>query len=96
MTKKVSINNLKEYAQRILEVDSSKDSVADEQLMVTLTRGAAQWILADLEKRGKRLLQSVNEQNTLERKREKRRTELDMLAVAAAAFSEALQNQKQN
>ena len=95
MTKKVSINNLQEYAQRILE-EKPVNSIDDEIVTVSLTRCTAEWILTDLEKRGKRLLQSVNEQNTLERKREKRRTELDMLAVAAAAFSEALQNQKQN
>ena len=95
MTKKVSVNNLKEYAQRILE-ENSATSINNRRVTVTLTRCTAEWILRDLEKRGKRLLQSVNEQNTLKRKREKRRTELDMLAVAAAAFSEALQNQKQN
>lgn len=95
MSKRVSVNNLKEYAQRILE-ENSATSINNRRVTVTLTRGTAEWILTDLEKRGKRLLQSVNEQNTLERKREKRRTELDMLAVAAAAFSEALQNQKQN
>lgn len=89
MSKKVSINNLQEYAQRILE-DDSNNSIDNERITVTLTRCTAEWILADLWKRGTRLHQSVNEQNTHERKREKRRAELDMLSVAIMVFDNAL------
>lgn len=89
MTKKVSINNLKEYAQRILE-ENTATGIDNRRITVTLTRCTAEWILADLWKRGTRLHQSVNEQNTHERKREKRRAELDMLAVAIITIDHAL------
>lgn len=89
MTKKVSINNLKEYAQRILE-EKAVNSIDNRRITVTLTHGTAQWILRDLWKRGTRLHQSVNEQNTHECKREKRRAELDMLSLAIIAIDHAL------
>ena len=49
MSKRVSVNNLKEYAQRILE-ENSATSIDNRRVTVTLTRGTAQWILTDLEK----------------------------------------------
>ena len=59
MSKRVSVNNLKEYAQRILE-ENSATSINNRRVTVTLTRGTAECILTDLEKRGKRLLQRLS------------------------------------
>ena len=89
MTKKVSINNLQEYAQRILE-EKPVNSIDDEIVTVSLTRCTAEWILSDLWKRAERLHQSVNEQNTRDHKREKRRAELDKLSLAVIAIDHAL------
>lgn len=92
---KVSITRLSEYAQKIKSQKSQDttirpDSVRLELLNIELTRETAEWLLADLAKRGKRLQQSVEDPKTRETKREKREAELNRLAYAADAINHAL------
>lgn len=93
--KRVSITRLSEYAQKVKSQKSQDasirpDSVRLELLNIELTRETAEWLLADLAKRGKRLQQSVEDPKTCEAKREKRETELNRLAYAVDAINHAL------
>lgn len=92
---KVSITRLSEYAQKVKsqksqDVTIRPDSVRLELLNIELTRETAEWLLADLAKRGKRLQQSVEGPKTRDAKREKREAELNRLAYAADAINHAL------
>lgn len=93
--KQVSITRLSEYAQKVKSQKSQDASIRPdserlELLNIELTRETAEWLLADLAKRGKRLQQSVEDPKTREAKREKRETELNRLAYAADAIIHAL------
>lgn len=95
---KVSITRLSEYAQKVKSQKSQDatirpDSVRLELLNIELTRETAEWLLADLAKRGKRLQQSVEDPKTRDAKREKRGAELNRLAYAADAINYALNKQ---
>lgn len=92
----VSITRLSEYAQK-MKTSKSQDltaiksnSVHLELLNIELTRETAEWLLADLAKRGKRLQQSVEDPKTRDAKREKRKAELNRFAYAVDAINHAL------
>lgn len=93
---KVSITRLSEYTQRVKSQKSQDtpklrpDSVRLQLLNIELTRETAEWLLADLVKRGKRLQQSVEDSNIREAKRDKREAELNRLAYAADAINHAM------
>lgn len=92
---KVSIARLSEYAQKVKSQKSQDaiirpDSVRLQLLNIELTRETAEWMLADLAKRGKRLQQSVEDPKTCEAKRDKREAELSRLAYAVDAINHAL------
>lgn len=93
---KVSITRLSEYAQKVKSQKSQDaqtlrpDSVRLQLLNIELTRETAEWLLADLAKRGKRLQQSVEDPKTREAKRDKREAELTRLAYAVDAINNAL------
>lgn len=72
---KTSITRLTEYAQQIGRTKDKKDIIE-----LSLSRKAIVWLLDDLSKRGKRILQSVHDDKTKPTKREKRERELYMLA----------------
>ena len=83
MANKVSITRLSEYAQKV-------KSQKSQDVNIELTRETAEWMLADLAKRGKRLQQSVEDPKTRETKRNKREAELSRLAYAVDAINHAL------
>ena len=92
---KVSITRLSEYAQKVKSQESQDvtirpDSVRLQLLNIELTREAAEWLLADLAKRGKRLQQSVENPNTRETKRDKREAELSRLAYVVDVVNHVL------
>ncbi len=68
------------------------DAVRLRLVNIELTRETAEWILADLAKRGKRLQMCVENPNTRPSKREKREAELSRLAYAVDAINHALNN----
>ena len=70
------------------------DSVRLELIRIEITRETAEWILADLAKRGKRLQQSVSDAHTQSSKREKRESELSRLEYAADCINRALNPNK--
>lgn len=92
---RVSITRLTEYAQKIKsqksqDISTLSDSVRLQLLNIELTRETAEWLLADLAKRGKRLQQSVEDPKTRDTKREKRKAELNRLAYAVDAINHVL------
>ena len=82
---KISITRLSEYAAKM-----RPDSVRLELIHIEITRETAEWILADLAKRGKRLQQFVSDEHTRTSKREKRESELSRLAYAVDCINRAL------
>lgn len=91
MANKVSITNLSEYAARMKAQQTVRpDSERLQLLTIELTRETAEWLLEDLAKRGKRLLQCVEDPHTRSRKREKREAELNRLAYATDVINHAL------
>ena len=62
----------------------------DEIIRFELTRECAEWLIADIDKRRKRIGQCVSEPNTRQRKREKREHELYFVAQASDAINNAL------
>lgn len=90
---KTSITRLTVYAQRIkAQEDIRPDAVRLQLINIELTRETAEWILADLAKRGKRLQMCVDNPDTRPTKREKREAELSRLAYAVDAINRALDN----
>lgn len=92
---RISITRLTEYAQKIKsqksqDISTQSDSVRLQLLNIELTRETAEWLLADLAKRGKRLQQSVEDPKTRDTKREKREAELNRLAYAVDAINHVL------
>ncbi len=89
---KTSITRLSEYAQRMKSQSEAvrSDAVRLRLVNIELTRETAEWILADLAKRGKRLQMCVDNPNTRSAKREKREAELSRLAYAVDAINHAL------
>ena len=82
---------MSEYAAKM-----RPDSVRLELIHIEITRETAEWMLADLAKRGKRLQQSVSDAHTRTSKREKRESELTRLAYAADCINHALNQNKFN
>ena len=93
-TMKTSITRLTEYAQRMKSQPEAirPDAVRLQLINIELTRETAEWILADLAKRDKRLQMCVDNPNTRPTKREKREAELSRLAYAVDAINRALNN----
>lgn len=91
---KTSITRLTEYAQRMKSQPEAirPDAVRLQLINIELTRETAEWILADLAKRGKRLQMCVDNPNTRPTKREKREAELSRLAYAIDAINRALKD----
>lgn len=90
---KTSITRLTEYAQRMKVQEAIRpDAVRLQLINIELTRETAEWILADLAKRGKRLQMCVDNPDTRPTKREKREAELSRLAYAVDAINRALDN----
>lgn len=87
---KVSINNLSAYAKRIKA--GSPTPLPTDLINITLTREVAGWMLDDLAKRGRRLLQCVEDMKTKDAKRRKRETELNLLSQAVDAINDGLNN----
>lgn len=93
---KVSITRLEDYARKVNSQTSQSvseirpDSVRLQLINIEITRETAEWLLADLAKRGKRLQQSVEDPKTRDAKREKREAELNRLAYAVDAINHAL------
>lgn len=89
---KTSITRLTEYAQRMKSQPEAMrpDAVRLQLINIELTRETAEWILADLAKREKRLQMCVDDPNTRATKREKREAELSRLAYAVYAINRAL------
>ena len=86
---KTSITRPTEYAQRMR---SQPEAMRLQLLNIEVTRETAEWILADLAKRGKRLQMCVGNLNTRPSKREKREAELSRLAYAVDAINHALKD----
>ena len=84
-----SITRLAEYAQRMKSQPETirPDAVRLQLVNIELTRETAEWILADLAKRGKRLQMFVDNPNTHASKRE---AELSRLAYAVDAINHTL------
>ena len=94
---KASITNLDAVRERLTaspvkaqEVEPVKEPVANEIIRFELTRECAEWLIADIDKRRKRIGQCVSEPNTRQRKREKREHELYFVAQASEAINNAL------
>lgn len=89
---KTSITQLTEYAQRMKSQPEAirPDAVRLQLVNIELTRENAEWLLADLAKRGNRLQRSVEDPKTRDAKRKKREAELNRLAYAADAINHAL------
>lgn len=104
---KVSITNLDAIRERLTaspvkvqeeipveeqEEAPAQEPAADEIIRIELTRECAEWLIADIDKRRKRIGQCVSEPNTRQKKREKREHELYFVAQASAAINNALNN----
>lgn len=63
-----------------------------ELVHIELTRECAEWLLADIDKRRKRLRQSVNDPKTGQAKRIQRERELNFVAYASATIHNSLNN----
>ena len=102
---KVSITNLDAVRERLAaspvkaqeetpveeqEEATVQEPAADEIIRFELTRECAEWLIADIDKRRKRIGQCVSEPNTRQRKREKREHELYFVAQASDAINNAL------
>ena len=94
---KASITNLDAVRERLTaspvkaqEEESVKEPAADEIIRFGLTRECAEWLIADIDKRRKRIGQCVSEPNTRQRKREKREHELYFVVQASEAINNAL------
>lgn len=100
---KVSITNLDAVRERLTaspvkvqEEAPVKEPAADEIIRFELTRECAEWLIADIDKRRKRIGQCVSEPKTRQRKREKREHELYFVAMASDAINNALNKIKTN
>ena len=96
---KASITNLDAVRERLMaqpvkaqEEAPVKEPVANEIIRFELTRECAEWLIADIDKRRKRIGQCVSEPNTRQKKREKREHELYFVAQASDAINNALNN----
>lgn len=102
---KVSITNLDVVRERLtaspvkvqeeIPVEAQEETPAqehavDEIICFELTRECAEWLIADIDKRRKRIEQCVSEPNTRQKKREKREYELYFVAMASDAINNAL------
>lgn len=99
---KASITNLDAVRERLTaspvkvqEETPAKEPVANEIISFELTRECAEWLIADIDKRRKRIEQCVTDPNTRQRKREKREHELYFVAQVSNAINNALNNTKQ-
>lgn len=100
---KASITNLDAVRERLMaqpakaqEEAPVKEPAADEIIRFGLTRECAEWLLADIDKRRKRIGQCVSEPNTRQRKRERREHELYFVTLASDAINKALNKNKIN
>lgn len=100
---KSSITNLNAVRERLTalpvkaqEEAPAKEPVANEIIGFELTRECAEWLIADIDKRRKRIEQCVTDPNTRQRKREKREHELYFVAQASDAINNALNKNKIN
>ncbi|MGN1172968.1 MAG: hypothetical protein ACI4SO_04195 [Muribaculaceae bacterium] len=91
---KALITNLDAVRERLTA--SPVKAVANEIIKFELTRECAEWLVADIDKRRKRIGQCVSDANTRQRKREKREQELHFVALASDAINNALNNSKIN
>ena len=96
---KASITNLDAVRERLTaspvktqEETPAKEPVANEIIRFELTRECAEWLIADIDQRRKRIEQCVTDPNTRQRKREKREHELYFVAQASDAINNALNN----
>lgn len=100
---KVSITNLDALRERLTaspvkeqEETPVQEPAADETIRFELTRECAEWLIADIDKRRKRIGQCVSEPNTRQKKREKREHELYFVAQTSDAINNAINNAKIN
>lgn len=63
-----------------------------ELVHIELTREAAKWLLADIDKRRKRLRQSVSDPKTGQAKRRKHERELNFVAYTSTTIHNSLNN----
>lgn len=91
--KKVSINNLDEVRESLAYTKSTyEDKHRLDLIRIEISRECAQWLLADIDKRKKRLQQCVTDAHTRLVKREKRERELNFVAYASSAINYGLEH----
>ena len=74
------------------EAPASAEPDPLELVHIELTRECAEWLLADIDKRRKRLRQSVNDPKTGQAKRRKHERELNFVAYTSATIHNSLNN----
>lgn len=91
--KKVSINNLDAVRDKLTLTSSEYHSKHRLDLIrIEVSRECAEWLLADIDKRRKKLEQCVNDANTRSAKREKRQRELNFVAYASEVINYGLEH----
>ena len=90
------VKTLQETPIKAQEEAPAQEPAADEIIRLELTRECAEWLIADIDKRRKRIGQCVSETNTRQRKREKREHELYFVTLASDAINKALNKNKIN
>lgn len=91
--KKVSINNLDEVRESLAYAKSIYDDKHRLDLIrIEISRECAQWLLADIDKRKKRLEQSVSSITKRMLRKEKRERELNFVAYASSAINYGLEH----
>lgn len=80
----MTITDLKRYAERM-----EAQLLPTDKLKVVLNREAVVYITAFLNDRHKSLTQAINDPKTSDKKRRKRKYELDLITSARAALDEA-------
>ena len=96
---KISITNLEAVRQRLAAKPELQAELQAEpgthplgRICIVLTRKCAEWLLADIDKRRKRLRQSVNDPKTRQAKRIKHERELNFVAYTSATIHNSLHN----
>ena len=90
---KVSINNLDAVRERLtLTSDEYRNKHRLDLIRIEVSRECAEWLLADIDKRKKRLEQCVNDAHTRTSKREKRERELNFVAYASGVINYGLEH----
>lgn len=91
--KKVSITNLDAVRDSLAtSTEEYREKHRLDLIRIEVSRECAEWLLADIDKRRKRLEQCVNDAKTREAKREKRERELNFVAYASDIINYGLKH----